>query len=62
MKKLWQEDPVKYNEWKEYKPVRGIIEDFFKAAKEAFGLGKFHSFTGYVKNYVGCNIFFTHYS
>ena len=29
----------------DYKPTRGIIEDFFKAAKGAFGLGKFHSFT-----------------
>lgn len=36
---------IKLENWKEYKPVRGIIEDFFKAAKEAFGLGKFHSFT-----------------
>lgn len=30
---------------KDYKPVRGIIEDFFKVAKDAFGLGKFHSYT-----------------
>ena len=36
---------IKLENWKEYKPVRGIIEDFFKAAKGAFGLGKFHSFT-----------------
>ena len=36
---------IKLENWKEYKPVRGIIEDFFKASKEAFGLGKFHSFT-----------------
>ena len=27
------------------KPVRGIIEDFFKMAKDAFGLGEFHSYT-----------------
>ena len=27
------------------KPVRGIIEDFFKVAKDAFGLGEFHSYT-----------------
>ena len=43
---------IKLKNWKDYKPIRGIIEDFFKAAKGAFGLGKFHSFTGYVKNFV----------
>lgn len=32
-------------EWEELKPERGIIEDFFKVAKDAFGLGKFHSYT-----------------
>ena len=31
--------------WKDLKPVRGLIEDFFKAAKGAFGLGVFHSYT-----------------
>ena len=31
--------------WKELKPIRGIIEDFFKVAKDAFGLGEFHSYT-----------------
>lgn len=36
---------IKLENWKEYKPIRGIIEDFFKAAKGAFGLGKFRSFT-----------------
>ena len=36
---------IKLENWKEYKPIRGIIEDFFKAAKGAFGLGKFHSYT-----------------
>ena len=30
--------------WKDLKPIRGIIEDFFKVAKEAFGLGEFHSY------------------
>ena len=35
----------KLKNWKDYKPIRGIIEDIFKAAKGAFGLGKFHSFT-----------------
>ena len=35
----------KLENWKDYKPVRGIIEDFFKVAKDAIGLGKFHSYT-----------------
>ncbi|WP_296808290.1 hypothetical protein [uncultured Methanobrevibacter sp.] len=37
--------PIKLENWKEYKPTIGIIEDFFKATKGAFGLGKFHSNT-----------------
>ena len=58
--------------WKKLKPIRGLIEDFFKVAKDAFGLGIFHSYTqksmrkniylGYVKNFVGCTIIFTYYS
>ena len=36
---------IKLENWKEYKATRRIIEDFFKAAKGAFGFGKFHSFT-----------------
>ena len=35
----------KLENWKKLKPERGIIEDFFKAAKDAFGLGEFHSYT-----------------
>ena len=31
--------------WDDLKPVRGLIEDFFKVAKDAFGLGKFHKYT-----------------
>ena len=42
----------KLRNWKDLKPIRGIIEDFFKVAKDAFGLGEFHSYTGYVKNFV----------
>lgn len=34
---------IKLKNWKEYKPTRGIIEDFFKAAKGAFGFGKFNT-------------------
>ena len=32
-------------QWDDLKPVRGLIEDFFKVAKDAFGLGKFHKYT-----------------
>ena len=41
-------------EWKDYKPIRGIIEDFFKVAKNAFGLDEFHSYTekSMVKNII----------
>ena len=35
----------KLENWKDLKPIRGIIEDFFRAAKCAFNLGKFHSYT-----------------
>ena len=35
----------KLKNWKELKPTRGIIEDFFKVCKDAFGLGEFHSYT-----------------
>ena len=35
----------KLQNWKDLKSVRGIIEDFFKVAKDAFGLGEFHSYT-----------------
>ena len=35
----------KLQNWKDLKPVRGIIEDFFKVAKDAFGLGEFHCYT-----------------
>ena len=35
----------KLRNWKDLKPIRGIIEDFFKVAKDAFGLGEFHSYT-----------------
>ena len=31
--------------WKELKPIHGIIEDFFKVAKDAFELGEFRSYT-----------------
>ena len=35
----------KLKNWKDLKPIRGLIEDFFKVAKDAFGLGEFHSYT-----------------
>ena len=35
----------KLKNWKDLKPIRGLIEDFFKVAKDAFGLGEFQSYT-----------------
>ena len=35
----------KLENWKKLKPIRGIIEDFFKVCKDAFGLGEFHAYT-----------------
>ena len=35
----------KLENWKELKPIRGLIEDFFKVCKDAFGLGEFHAYT-----------------
>jgi hypothetical protein len=35
----------KLKNWKDFKPIRGKIEDFFKVAKEAFGLDKLHKYT-----------------
>lgn len=35
----------KLENWEKLKPKRGIIEDFFKLAKDAFGLGEFHSYS-----------------
>jgi hypothetical protein len=35
----------KLTNWKEFKPVRGMIEDFFKVTKKAFGLDKLHKYT-----------------
>lgn len=35
----------KLENWKKLKPIRGLIEDFFKVCKDAFGLGEFHAYT-----------------
>ena len=35
----------KLRNWKDLKPIHSIIEDFFKVAKDTFGLGEFHSYT-----------------
>ena len=51
----------KLENWEELKPTRGLIEDFFKVCKDAFGLGEFHSYTDYVKNFVGCTIMFMYF-
>ena len=43
--KLTKELYKNLKNWKDFKPIRGIIEDVFKVAKDAFGLGQFHSYT-----------------
>lgn len=45
IKELYKDLIEELDNWKDLKPIRGIIEDFFKAAKGAFGLDVFHSFT-----------------
>ena len=35
----------KLENWKKLKSIRGLIEDFFKVCKDAFGLGEFHAYT-----------------
>jgi hypothetical protein len=35
----------KLENWKDFKPIREKIEDFFKVTKEAFGLDKLHKYT-----------------
>ena len=47
----------KLKNWKDLKPIRGLIEDFFKVCKDAFGLGEFHSHTQSSKRR---NIYFMH--
>jgi hypothetical protein len=36
---------IKLENWEEYKPIRSIIEDMFKLAKNAFSLKKLHRYT-----------------
>ncbi|RJS82008.1 IS5/IS1182 family transposase, partial [Methanophagales archaeon] len=36
---------VKLENWKKYRPIRGMIEDIFKLAKDAFSLKKLHRYT-----------------
>lgn len=35
----------KLENWKEYRPIRGMIEDVFKLAKDVFSLKKLHRYT-----------------
>ena len=35
----------KLENWKELTSIKGIIEDFFKVSKKAFGLGEYHKYT-----------------
>ena len=51
------DETIKYlNKWEDFKSVRGINEDFFKASKGAFGLDRFHSYTekSIIKNILLC--------
>ena len=36
---------AKLENWKKYRPIRGMIEDVFKLAKDAFSLKKLHRYT-----------------
>jgi len=36
---------AKLENWKKYKPIRGMIEDIFKLAKNAFSLKNLHRYT-----------------
>lgn len=49
LKKLYQSIKKilrnKLNNWNDYKPIRGKIEDFFKIVKKSFGLDKIHKYT-----------------
>ena len=36
---------AKLENWKKYKPIRGIIGDIFKLAKNAFSLNNLHRYT-----------------
>ena len=36
---------AKLENWKKYRPIRGMIEDIFKLAKDAFSLKKLHRYT-----------------
>jgi len=40
---IW--DPLPTGNWKKYKPIRGMIEDIFKLAKNAFSLKNLHRYT-----------------
>jgi hypothetical protein len=43
--------------WKEYRPIRGMIEDIFKLAKDAFSLRKLHRYTERsVGNFICLNV------
>ena len=44
---------AKLENWEKYKPIRGMIEDIFKLAKNAFSLKNLHRYTKRsVKNFV----------
>ena len=48
---------AKLDNWRIYRPIRGMIEDIFKLAKEAFFLKKLHRYTARsVKKFVCLNV------
>ena len=50
----------KITRWRNFKPIRGIIEDLFKLAKKSFALSKQHRYTmRSVKKAVAFNILLT---
>ena len=47
----------KLDNWGVYRPIRGMVEDIFKLAKEAFGLKKLHRYTARsVKKFACLNV------
>jgi hypothetical protein len=57
---LVQEFKEKIMRWKDFKPIRSVIEDLFKLAKESFALSRMHRYTmRSVKKAVAFNVLLT---
>ena len=49
---------AKLENWEKYKPIRGMIEDIFKLAKNTFSLNNLHRYTKRsVKKFVCLHVF-----